>query len=310
MKKLIKPKDVLFLAAANVFDIFEELCDPLGLMSEGCKLLYGWVPPKYRKHNWNHLVWRRLKTGEIEKVIKDNQVYLRLTSAGKEQLKRDFPLLAMKMRQWDKKWRMVFYDIAEVSRYKRDILRIKLQELGFGMIQRSVWITPFDFAKDFREFIKSKDLGDNVHVFESPAFLVSDPKKLASKAWSLEKRNSIYEKIYDELQELLEDLKTYYDRGEIVKDRVETRGEEQVEDGVKEKRKKKEKEDKKEKKKEEEKEMEKLLRKARKLKSQYLAEFIADPHLPKELLPEVWFADEVGMMIKKIDRLMNKVGKK
>ena len=44
---------------------------------------------------------------------------------------------------WDKKWRMVMFDIPEKRRSERNILREKLKEIGFKEIQKSVFIHPF-----------------------------------------------------------------------------------------------------------------------------------------------------------------------
>lgn len=295
MKKLFRPGDLLLLGLGGLLDIFEDLRDPFGLMSTGCKQLYGWVPEKYKRHNFAALVRRRLKTGEIEKIVKKENVYLRLTSAGKEKIIREFPFLAIQKKRWDKRWRVVLYDVAETSRYKRDLLRNKLEELCFGLMQRSVWITPFDFAKDFKEFVEAKGLGENVYILESPAFLSDNPKKLAAKVWGLEKLNERYKKLYEKAQDLFRLLSsnskkktseknhiTHHDRGEKVKTDGERDGR------IKEK--------------------EGLAKKARKIKSQYLTEFISDPHLPKELLSDDWYGKRVRGEIDKIDKLLKKMG--
>jgi len=281
MKKLLRPKDVLLLGLSECLDIFEELADPLGMMANGCKIIYGWVPPRYRRRNYANLLWRRLKTGEIERIIKNDQPYLRLTSVGKEKIKRDFPLLVIKQKRWDKKWRLVLYDIAEISRYKRDILRMKLRELKFGMFQRSVWMTPFDFARDFKEFIEAKKLEDYVYILEAPALLVGNPQRLAIKVWALDSFNRLYEKLDEKAKDLYQALESYYDRSKKVKSGREK--ERLVE------------------------EKGRLGEKARRLKSRYLSLFVSDPHLPKELLPDNWFQDKVRERIREIDRLLKKL---
>ena len=46
-------------------------------------------------------------------------------------------------KSWDKKWRIVFFDIPETNKQARDHLTRKLKELGFRQLQKSVWIHPF-----------------------------------------------------------------------------------------------------------------------------------------------------------------------
>jgi len=45
--------------------------------------------------------------------------------------------------KWDKKWRMVMFDIPENKRKLRNIIRFHLKKIGFMQIQGSVWIYPY-----------------------------------------------------------------------------------------------------------------------------------------------------------------------
>lgn len=56
-------------------------------------------------------------------------------------------------RKWDGKWRVVIFDIKEVSRNHRDAFRAKLKELGFRYLQRSVWLHPYD-CRDELELLR------------------------------------------------------------------------------------------------------------------------------------------------------------
>src|SRR3989338_4992491 len=52
--------------------------------------------------------------------------------------------------KWDGKWRMVFFDVAETDRDKRDSLRGYLKKLGLKQMQESVWISPYDIGNEVR----------------------------------------------------------------------------------------------------------------------------------------------------------------
>jgi hypothetical protein len=45
--------------------------------------------------------------------------------------------------RWDKKWRIVMFDIPEKRRTERNILRNKLKDIGFREIQKSVFVHPY-----------------------------------------------------------------------------------------------------------------------------------------------------------------------
>lgn len=273
MKKLLKSRDILLLGIGGLLDIFEEIKDPLGIMAKSYESMYGFIPKKYKKHNYSHLVWRNLKVGYIEKVIKGKEVYLRLTGKGREKVIRDFPLLAFQKKRWDSKWRIVLFDIAELDRRKRDMLRNKLKELGFGMFQQSVYISPHNFTKDLVEFLIASQLSDFVYVFEifHTQMAIGDAKELARKVWNLD----IFNERYIEMIRIISHLKSTYDR-EVNLNNIKDEG------GKKEKI------------------QEKIKEEIEDVRGEYLGLIIADPFLPKELLPSNWAFPELEKIIKKL----------
>lgn len=186
MKKLLRRKDILLLTLAGMEEIVEEIRDPLHIMSSAYKNMYGFIPHQYTRKNFSQAVWRSIKTGDIERVVMNNNAYLRLTTAGKDKIHRDFPLTKFS-KYWNKKWVILIFDIEEKSRKLRDILRLKLKNIGFGMLQQSVWITPLPIAKDMMEFIESSNLKECVFILEVSSVLLGNPKELARKVWDLDK---------------------------------------------------------------------------------------------------------------------------
>jgi len=57
--------------------------------------------------------------------------------------------------EWDQKWRLVFFDIPEISRTRRVALTNKIRLLGFQPLQQSIWVHPFA-CKDVIELVCSK----------------------------------------------------------------------------------------------------------------------------------------------------------
>ena len=52
-------------------------------------------------------------------------------------------LTLKKQAKWDNKWRIVLFDIPEMHKKNRDYFTLKLKNLGFVQLQRSVWVYPF-----------------------------------------------------------------------------------------------------------------------------------------------------------------------
>ena len=211
MRKLLRPKDILLLTLAGVGDIAEEIKDPLRAVSSAYENMYGFIPRRYKRHNFMQMVGRSLKTGDIEKVIKEGKAYLRLTSSGKERLHRDFPISNL-TQKWNKKWIVIIFDIAEKDRKMRDKLRIKVQNIGFGMLQESVWISPLPIGKDIKEMIEAIGLRNNVFVLEVSGLIFGNPKELANKIWSLDKRGEELSELKVELLKINQLIETYNDR--------------------------------------------------------------------------------------------------
>jgi len=85
--------------------------------------------------------------------------YYSLTSVGEKVLSRwqmaDYKI--PRPKKWDKKWRVIIFDIPEKKKVKRDQVRQIFIEAGFKRIQDSVWVYPFD-CEDIIGLLKT-DLG-------------------------------------------------------------------------------------------------------------------------------------------------------
>jgi len=210
MKKLLKTSDWLLLGIGGFLDILQGMKDPLNLISNYYSSYYGYVPSRFQKQNFYRTIWRNFKTGNIEKTIEKGQVILRLTSAGHKKIERKFPFLKFQNKPWDRKWRLVIFDIEETSRSIRDLFRIKLKELGFGQLQKSVWITPHDVLADFKDFFEAKELEENVVLIETDLLCVNDFRLMVEKLWSISEINKRYIDLYNELIQLQNNNKNYY----------------------------------------------------------------------------------------------------
>src|SRR6185503_5238760 len=71
-------------------------------------------------------------------------------------------------KRWDRKWRIVIFDINEKKRKLRDQIRNLLVSLGFIRLQNSVWVYPYD-CEDIIWLIKS-----NVGVGKDILYLIVD----------------------------------------------------------------------------------------------------------------------------------------
>jgi hypothetical protein len=52
MRKLLRPKDILLFTLAGIGDIAEEIKDPLRAVSSAYENMYGFIPQRYKRHNF------------------------------------------------------------------------------------------------------------------------------------------------------------------------------------------------------------------------------------------------------------------
>jgi len=197
MAKQLRIKDKLLLGLALAGDLYFAIFEPYGLQAKKIK---GILPSDYKAANFYNTVSRLLKTEQIERVVKDGEPYLRLSSQVKKTMIRDFPIFKFAQKPWDHFWRIVFYDIPEEQRRTRVGLKRKLVELGFGKLQESVYISTFDFAEDIREYILAHNLGDWVFVSVSRRLFAGNERALAEKVWNLTELNQRYEDWLENLE--------------------------------------------------------------------------------------------------------------
>jgi DNA-binding transcriptional regulator PaaX len=119
--------------------------------------------------------------GFIEIKHTKNGNFLLLTAKGERELERHKLNLENKKinKKWDKKWRVVMFDINEYKRRERNNLRRQLIEAGFQKLQNSVWITPNE-CEDFIVLLKT-DLKLGKGVVYLTADKIDNDRKLRKK---------------------------------------------------------------------------------------------------------------------------------
>ena len=112
---------------------------------------------KIDKGNFFERIQYLKRHGYIKTFFKNKEKYFELTTKGKERaIKLSMENLKIKKpKTWDKKWRIVIFDVPEKMHVQRDFLRSRLNSLGFLQIQKSVYAFPFECTREI-EFISKK----------------------------------------------------------------------------------------------------------------------------------------------------------
>ena len=108
--------------------------------------MFGFGKRKYPDRYVKGAIGRLVDKGYIMFEEKNDKKFLRITKKGNEQLQRyqDGNIAIKKPRKWDKKWRIIIFDIPEKRRSIRNKVRASLINFGFIRLQNSVWICPYE----------------------------------------------------------------------------------------------------------------------------------------------------------------------
>lgn len=112
----------------------------------------GLIPNRRQKEYISSSASKMMKKG----LLKYNGKFYELTLAGKARLHQleltNFKFI--KPKRWDKKWRVIIFDIPDKKRGIRDQIRILLKSTGFYLLQESVWVYPYD-CEDIIALVKT-----------------------------------------------------------------------------------------------------------------------------------------------------------
>jgi len=109
-----------------------------------------------------------LKTEKIIVKVDDIPHYT-LTAKGFDQLRKQelFSTKQITQNHKDGTWRVLSFDILEKERWKREVVRRQLKRLGFVMLHKSVWASPYECRKQVSVINNFLGLDNNIIYFES-----------------------------------------------------------------------------------------------------------------------------------------------
>jgi DNA-binding transcriptional regulator PaaX len=101
---------------------------------------------RQRQYQLKSSLSRLISAGYLKLVEEGGKKRVRLTKKGEAYaaLLGEGKLAPKKSKRWDKKWRLLIFDIPERRRKVRDQIRASLTTLGFVRLQDSVWAYPYD----------------------------------------------------------------------------------------------------------------------------------------------------------------------
>lgn len=139
------------------------------------------------------------KKGFIQKIKRGKRSFVRTLVKPEQIIWGDTERLKVNKcaERWDGLWRLVIYDIPEKERGKRGALRRYLKDLGFGKIQGSCWVSPYNFSSQIYEAANTYGLLNYLCIYEGNFFAGKNTDDLVEEVWGLKKINGKYQNVID-----------------------------------------------------------------------------------------------------------------
>lgn len=142
------------------------------------------------------------QNGLLKKFNKENKTHLRLTEKGRKILNEHRVSDRKPLPSWDHKWRIITFDIPEEKKQLRQMLRCFLISIGFGKVQRSVWISPHDLQKTVQKYADKLNLSEYIYLITTDSFLGIPDHKMADRCWNIDKLHQDYLDLIDQYTQL------------------------------------------------------------------------------------------------------------
>src|SRR3989344_98487 len=127
------------------------------------------LPKEFAKINMQTLEYGLHRLVDLKYIyvrkIQDGHYQARLTADGCRHVQsiNIRNLKIAKSDKWDKKWRMVFFDIPEKMNKKRNLFRENIKAIGFLEVQRSVFCYPYACGTEIIKIATFSGLSDYIH---------------------------------------------------------------------------------------------------------------------------------------------------
>jgi hypothetical protein len=129
---------------------------------------------RYNKKQFSNAFTNLKRQKLIEYIAdKNGKTIVKITKKGESKL-RAFAIDLIKIKKlkiWDGKWRVTIFDIPVRFKKAREALRMKLKDLGFVQLQKSVWLHPYPCEDEIIFIADFFGVGKCVEILTTDSFL-------------------------------------------------------------------------------------------------------------------------------------------
>lgn len=115
-----------------------------------------------------------------------------ITPLGRDMVQSTNGKLLLLEKCWDKRWFMVIFEIPETERKKRDRFRSDLIRLGFGLLYKSIYISPWNHMDEVTHLSDHYDLHPYIKIVHGEFLFNEVTTDKAEQLWGLNSLNETY----------------------------------------------------------------------------------------------------------------------
>ncbi len=149
-------------------------------------------------------VSRMARQGWLASERRGTRAFYSVTDRGRRRIEELSPRIYGPVVEWDGRWRLLAYTIAEARRETRDRLRKELGVLGWAPLAASTWISPADSLAAVREAADAAGAAGLVHLFTGEYAGPLSDRELLGACWDLDAIAAAYRTFIERYAERFE----------------------------------------------------------------------------------------------------------
>ncbi|MSR65219.1 MAG: hypothetical protein EXS18_05495 [Verrucomicrobiae bacterium] len=165
------------------WDVLDLFCWGLETISRPTlhRTLYGYDADRYRTIDPSF--WRRMeKERWVARTGRGANAKFTITPTGRKRCADTNPRASWD-RVWDRKWRLVTFDVPEVRNHDRVTLWRQLRARNMGLLQQSVWVWPHGVETILEEVIQAIGIPECFAGFECTRIFLCTDEEIVRVSW-------------------------------------------------------------------------------------------------------------------------------
>lgn len=93
--------------------------------------------------------------------------------------------LPLQRQPWDTVWHLAIFSFPNSKQSERDELTGFMQRLGYGILNKGVWISPYDYSKEITQKVGSLEINEYIHLLSAQIEKEQKNSSIESSVWEI-----------------------------------------------------------------------------------------------------------------------------